>query len=71
MLACQFWQNWNGRINLCMVIVQEETTPVALAILEEQRDLARLPANTRIILLVGSFWDALPQSPPADLSFLG
>ncbi|MBK6325001.1 MAG: amino acid permease [Chloroflexi bacterium] len=71
LLAYQFRQNWNGRINLCMVIAQEETTPVALAFLEELRELARLPANTRIILLVGSFWDALPQSPPADLSILG
>ncbi len=71
LMAYQIRQNWHGRINLCMVVGDEATREAARKFLEELRSLARLPANTTILVLIGEFWTAVAQAPAADLSILG
>ncbi|MBE2220902.1 MAG: amino acid permease [Anaerolineae bacterium] len=71
LVGYQVARNWNGRLNLCMVVPTEETSEKADDFLEELKSFARLPAGTGIKVFVGSFWEALPQGPAADLTILG
>ncbi|MCA9970218.1 MAG: amino acid permease [Anaerolineales bacterium] len=71
LLAYQVARNWHGRINLCMVLPDDETRATADAFLRELVTLARLPASTRIHLFLGSFWESLALAPRADLTILG
>ncbi len=71
LLAYQLAQNWNGRINLCMAVPDEETKAKAATFLTELISLARLPKTTQVILSLAPFEDALAQTPRADLSIFG
>lgn len=71
LLAYQLARNWHGRINLCMAVPDATTRERAAAFLRQLIDVARLPSGTNVILFEGSFWDALPRAPRADLSLLG
>ena len=71
LVAYQLARNWNGRLNLCMVVSTTEIEPNAQTYLTELKSLARLPAQTGIKVFAGEFWAALPQAPAADLSVLG
>ncbi len=71
LLAYQVARNWHGRINLCMVVDDEEMESQARPFLQELISLARLPASTTLHLYQGSFWQVLAQAPRADLTILG
>jgi solute carrier family 12 sodium/potassium/chloride transporter 2 len=71
LVGYQLARNWNGRLNLCMVVPAEETSEIAVDFLKELKSFARLPAETGIKVYEGEFWEALPQAPAADLSILG
>ncbi|MCB8922518.1 MAG: Na-K-Cl cotransporter, partial [Ardenticatenaceae bacterium] len=71
LLAYQVARNWHGRINLCMVVDNDETQALAEPFLHELISLARLPASTRIHIYQGRFWESLPKAPRADLTILG
>lgn len=71
LMAYQLAQNWNGRINLCMAVADEETRHQAEKYLHRLIQLARLPAQTKVIVLQCDFIDSLAQVPRADLSIFG
>ena len=71
LLAYQLAQNWDGHINLCMAVPDEQTKGRAETFLRELIDLARLPKNTEIIVSIAPFLDALGQTPRGDLSIFG
>lgn len=71
LMAYQLTQNWNGRINLCMAVDDEETSRRAQTYLKELIQLARLPAQTKVIVLQCNFISSLTQVPRADLSVFG
>ena len=71
LLALQLRRNWNGRINLCMAVKDEEAKERALALLAELNTLARLPADTTPIVLIDAFESALTTAPRADLTVIG
>ena len=71
LMAYQLAQNWNGRINLCMAVEDEKTRHQAGNFLQELIQLARLPAQTKVIVLQCDFMNSLTQVPRADLSIFG
>jgi ABC-type multidrug transport system fused ATPase/permease subunit len=71
LVGYQVARNWNGRLNLCMVVPTADTSEKAVNFLEELKSFARLPSETGIKVFTGDFWEALPQAPAADLSILG
>jgi len=71
LVGYQLARNWNGRLNLCMVVPTEETFDKAVDFLKELKSFARLPSETGIKVFTGDFWESLPQAPAADLSILG
>jgi len=71
LMAYQLAQNWNGRINLCMAVQDDDTRYHAEKYLRELILLSRLPAQTKVIVLQCGFIDSLTQVPRADLSVFG
>lgn len=71
LMAYQLAQNWDGRINLCMAVGDDETEAKATTYLTRLIRLARLPGNTDVIVMQVSFLDALKRVPQADLSIFG
>jgi hypothetical protein len=71
LLALQLQMNWEGRINLIMATAEKKERARLRRFLERVDELARLPANTDLYVLVGSFEDALEDAPPADISVFG
>lgn len=71
LLAYKLARNWNGRINLCMAVENEETQSRAEQFLRTLVDMARLPTDTQVHVFVSPFEGALRQAPAADLSVFG
>jgi hypothetical protein len=71
LLAYHLAQNWNGRINLCMAVVDANMADRARSFVKELISLTRLPGTTKVIVLQSGFEEALVQAPRADLSILG
>lgn len=71
LLALQLQRNWNGRINLCMAVPDEESMQKAEMMFEELVTQARLPGNTQSIILQAEFEEALVTAPRADLTIIG
>ena len=71
LLAYKLTRNWQGRINLCMSVDDEEQKEVAEAYLDSLRTLTRLPGDTEVMVWQDSFADALQRAPRADLSSFG
>lgn len=71
LLAYQLARNWRGQITLCMAVDDAETAARAQEYLQELTTLARLPANTRVRVIEGPFYDVLRQTPSADINFFG
>jgi len=71
LLAYQLAQNWNGYITLHMAVPDEETEKKAAVFLSELISLTRLPKNTKAVVSIMPFMDALRQTPLADLTIFG
>ena len=71
LLAYKLVRNWNGRLNLCMAVENEETQMRAEQFLQELMNMARLPESTEVHVFVLPFEEALRQAPSADLSVFG
>ncbi|MCP5100063.1 MAG: Na-K-Cl cotransporter [Chloroflexi bacterium] len=71
LLAYQFAQNWNGRINLCMAVADETTEIKATRFLIDLISLSRLSSSTKVIVLQSEFMPSLTKVPRADLSIFG
>ena len=71
LLAVQLRRNWNGRINLVMIVSDNEMEQRARHFLQELTVLARLERNTQITVIQSEFWDALTQVPAADINIFG
>ena len=71
LLAVQLRRNWNGRINLVMIVSDDEMERHARQFLQELISLARLPRNTQITVSQSKFWDAVTQVPAADINIFG
>lgn len=71
LLAYQLTRNWRGQINLCMAVQDEDTRIKAEEYLQDLVNLARLPANTSVVIRQKSFWDALSEVPRGDINFFG
>jgi len=71
LMAYQLAQNWNGRINLCMAVDDDETRRHTETYLQALIKLARLPAQTKVIVLQCAFMASLKEVPRADLSIFG
>ncbi|MDX1664851.1 MAG: hypothetical protein R3272_13750, partial [Candidatus Promineifilaceae bacterium] len=71
LLAYKLQRNWDGKINLCMAVPDEETRLKAETFLEQLMTLVRLPPNTNFFVYVDEFEHALRQAPRADLSAFG
>lgn len=71
LLAYKLKRNWNGHINLCMAVPDEETKQKAEAFLTNLLTLARLPDDTQVRVWQSPFEDALRRAPRADLSIFG
>ncbi|NJN55552.1 MAG: hypothetical protein HC804_12830 [Anaerolineae bacterium] len=69
--AIQLARNWNGRITLCMSIIDPTERLQATTYLENVITLARLPQSTNMVILDGAFYDVLAEAPAADLSIFG
>jgi hypothetical protein len=69
--AFQLAQNWQGRINLCMAVNDEETFRKAEVYLHELGSLSRLPKGTQVFVRQAPFTNALTQAPRADLNIFG
>lgn len=71
LLAYHLAKNWNGRINLCMAVVDANMADKARRFITELITLTRLPGNTETVVLITDFKEALSQAPQADLSIFG
>jgi amino acid transporter len=71
LLAYKLRRNWDGQINLCMAVPDAETRAKAEAFLDELVTLARLPAETRVMVWEAPLEEALRRAPRADLSSFG
>ncbi len=71
LLALQLQKNWDGRINLCMAVADDESSLKAKALLDELIILVRLSSSTQIVVLQSGFEQALTQAPQADLTIIG
>ena len=63
--------NWGGRLNLVTTAPAPVDVPRLTAFLEKLSDAARLPSLTEFHVLEGSFQDALPAAPRADINIFG
>jgi solute carrier family 12 sodium/potassium/chloride transporter 2 len=71
LLAYQLARNWRGRISMCMAVPDEQTQEKAENFLQELIDLARLPRETKVMVVVAPFVEALSQVSRPDLSIFG
>jgi hypothetical protein len=71
LLAYHLAQNWQGRINLCMAVVDANMADKARSFIAELITLTRLPGSTKAVILIIGFKEALLQAPRADLSIFG
>jgi hypothetical protein len=71
LLAVQLRRNWNGRINLVMVVDDEAMQTRAKQFIHELISLARLPANTQVTIPQTTFWQALADVPSGDINIFG
>ena len=71
LLAYQLTNNWNGKINLCMSVDDEQSVAPAETYLRELIELARLPNNTEATVVQAAFPEAVHSVPRADLAIFG
>ena len=71
LLAFKLAKNWNGRVNLCMAVEDEDKKMAAQDYLDTLRTFSRLPSDTGIMVWQDSFSAALQRAPRADLSSFG
>ncbi len=71
LLAFQLRRNWNGRINLCMAVRDDEERERAERFMAELSTLARLPKSTQQLVIIAPFLEALGAAPRADLHLFG
>lgn len=68
LLALKLQRNWGGQLNLLTVVDDEEDRGPAESYLRDLIDAARLPGPPSVHVLTGSFDEALPRSPIADMN---
>lgn len=74
LLTLQLQRNWKGQINLCMAVDDDEHHLEVAALETFLLDLisqARLPRNSRSIVINTNFEEALQKVPRADFSVFG
>jgi len=71
LLAFKLAKNWNGRVNLCMSVEDQDKKMAAQAYLDTLRTFSRLPSDTGTMVWQDSFAAALQRAPRADLSSFG
>ncbi len=64
-------RNWGGEINLVTAAAQKSEEAAMRVFLEQMSDQARLPSQTRLRVVRGSFEEALPEAPRADINIFG
>lgn len=68
--ALQFAKNFGAELTLLRVVATETSAKKVYAEMEAFIEEARLPANTKIRVLIGNFFEVFPEQH-ADLSLLG
>ena len=71
LLAMQLQHNWDGRINLCMAVPDEESRSNAEILLENLINQARLSGHLGTAIIQAPFLEALLEAPQPDLSIMG
>ncbi len=69
LVAYQLARNWDGRINLCMAVDDEQAQ--AEAYLSRLIRLIRLPSTTNSEVIMRPFSEAIAAAPSADLNIFG
>jgi hypothetical protein len=70
LLSYQLARNWEGQINLCMAVSEDEEEH-AQDYLSQVALQARLQRNTQVHVRVGAFREQVNQVPRADLNVFG
>ena len=71
LLAYRLARAWDAELNLLSVAPQESDRDRVHAYIEEMRDLCRIPAGARTLVLVGEFEERLVDAPQSDIDFFG
>lgn len=71
LIALQLQRNWDGKLRLIQVVDNREDVPAAQSYLARIQKLTRLSCDVEISPMVGSFWKALSEAPPADINIFG
>jgi solute carrier family 12 (sodium/potassium/chloride transporter), member 2 len=71
LLAYQVARNWNGTINLNMIVESEENRQAGVKFLEKVIELGRMPVATRAMVRCGEFNEQMQHMPHADLNIFG
>ena len=71
LIALQIQLNWDGKLNLITVTNKKDEVRKANQFLDRINDQARLPSSTDLLVLVGSFEEALQTAPRGDVNILG
>lgn len=70
LVAYKLARNWGGDLNLACVVADSDQTEPARTYLNQLSRIARLPANTKVIVEEGSFADAAERLPRSDMTVL-
>ncbi len=71
LIALQIQLNWDGKVNLITVTTRKDEVRRANQFLDRINDQARLPSSTELLVMVGSFEEALQKAPRGDVNILG
>lgn len=69
--ALQLERNWGSTIRLLSVAEKQDDQDKVRSKFRRVSELARMPKETEVSVLVGSFKDVLSTAPPADLNIFG
>ena len=71
LLALQLETQWSGTLNLLCAVDKERHVDIASTFLEELREQARLPGNTRLFVEYADFTAFLDRCPHSDINVFG
>ncbi len=71
LVSLQLERNWEARLRIIQVIGSESERQEALRYLGKLKQLMRLPGETEVTILAGSFEEALSRAPAADIIIFG
>lgn len=71
LLTLQLQLNWEGKINLITVAINETQAKSMRKFLNNLSDQTRLPSLTEFHVLIGNFKEVIKQAPRADINIFG